>query len=310
MTKEKFTFRGSDQLDLYATRYVSGSARGTILVIHGMAEHRKRYEEFGERLCENNFNTYIYDQRGHGDTAVKNSQKPGHLADKGGWNKLVEDLYRLRQLIRERNGNLPVFLFGHSMGSFVARDYITKYGEGIGGAVLSGTSMLKGNLLKLLTPLAKLERLFRGKLAESKVLEKIMFSSNNRDIDSADTAFDWLTRDKQIVEEYVNNDRSGFSCTTGFYDDFVYGLKRVSNPNNYPAIPRNLPILFISGSEDPVGGRIIEDLAKKYRNAGLTNVGYKLYPDARHELINELNREEVYNDLTDWLEHVLEGLNE
>lgn len=309
MTKENFTFRGSGSLDLYVTRYVSDSPRGALLVVHGMAEHRKRYEDFGNRLCEKGFNTYTYDQRGHGDTAVKNSRQPGHLANKDGWNKLVEDAYQLRQLVRERDGALPVFLFGHSMGSFVARDYINKYGEGIEGAVISGTSMLKGNLLKLLTPLAKLERLFRGKLTESKVMEKIMFSSNNRDIDSADTPFDWLTRDEQIVEEYMDDDLSGFSCTTGFYDDFVYGLKRVSNPNNYRAIPRDLPILFISGAEDPVGGRIIEDLAKKYRKAGLTNVEYRIYTDARHELINELNKEEVYKDLTDWLEDVLEGLN-
>ncbi|MFW6049453.1 MAG: alpha/beta hydrolase [Candidatus Bipolaricaulota bacterium] len=300
--KEDFVFTGADGINLHGTKYNSDSKHGVVQVIHGMAEHRRRYEDFAGFLTDRGYSVFTYDQRGHGETASANESHLGHFSLRSGWEKVVEDARRLTNLIRGEENGLPVFLFAHSMGSFIGRDYITRYGDGLGGAILSGTSMLDPFLLKVITPIAKLEKLFRGKLSQSKVMEKIIFSSNNRNVDEPDTKFDWLSRDEAIVEAYIEDDLSGFGCTTGFYDDFIYGMKRVSDEKRYGRIPGDLPLLFISGEEDPVGGPIVEDLVQKYRGAGLRNVTCRVYPDARHELINELNRGEVLEDLISWLD--------
>lgn len=307
MNKEDFEFEGADGFTLQGTRFWTEPEVAVVQVIHGMAEHRKRYEEFGKILTDRGISVYTYDQRGHGDSAEANDQSLGHFAHRDGWDKVVRDAFYLTKFIKKRKGDSSVILFGHSMGSFIARDYVTQFGEEVTGAIFSGTSMLDPLTLKLITPVAKLEKLFRGKLGKSKIMERIIFSSNNRNVEEAETKFDWLTRDREIVEKYIEDELSGFSCTTGFYDDFVYGMKRVSDEGSYELIPDDLPLLFVSGGEDPVGGPIIEDLAENYSQAGVKDVEYMVYPGARHELINELNKDQVFSDLIAWIEDRING---
>ncbi len=302
MRKDDFTFTGAEDIELTGTMYHSDGDKGVVQVIHGMAEHRGRYEEFGRTLPQHGYSVYTYDQRGHGETASEGESALGNFSGRWGWEKVVEDAHLLTEYIRAEEGETRVFLFAHSMGSFVGRDYITVYGDDVGGTVLSGTSMLDPFLLKVITPIAKLEKVFRGKLSKSKIMERIIFSSNNRNVDEPDTKFDWLSRDERIVQEYIEDELSGFTCTTGFYDDFIYGMKRASDDGRYRRIPNDLPLLFVAGEEDSVGGPIVEDLANKYKEAGLTNVECKIYPGARHELVNELNSDEVYKDLIGWLD--------
>lgn len=301
-TVKNYTFSGIDGLPIYASAYEADNPRGVLQVLHGMAEHRKRYGEFAKKLNQAGFSFYIHDHRGHGDTAEKNNLPLGHLGDEDGWVKIREDVRRHTELIREENSELPIFLFGHSMGSFLGRDFILQNHDLFSGAIFSGTGFVKPVQLFLLKPLITLEKIFKGKKGKSGFVENMIFSSNNNQFKPVKTPHDWLSRDKKAVSDYYNDKRCGFSCTTKFYDDFQQGMKNVADTAKYRTLPEEFPIFFVSGGNDPVGGEVIAEVARDYLRVGLKDVEYKVYPGARHEMINELNKEEFFSDIIEWLE--------
>lgn len=300
MKKEDFSFNGHGGKELHGTKYQLESPAGALGIIHGMAEHRKRYDDFARDLTERGYSVYIYDQRGHGETAIKNEDSLGHVEPGVGWDGLLEDSARFLDKIKVDDGT-PLYLFGHSMGSFLGRHLLVERGEKIDGAILSGTSKINSLVMKLVHPVAKVEKWLLGEEKESYLMEKLLFSSNNAEFEPADTPFDWLSRDVEVVKGYVNDELSGFSCTTGFYETFIHGMKQLASIEEANEVPGGLSVLFISGEKDPVGGREVAEIAENYSRAGVESVDYRIYEGARHELVNEINRDEVIYDLLSWL---------
>ncbi len=301
MSRRDYTFAGRDGKELYGTKYPAEPSRGAIQIIHGMAEHRESYDGFSRDLASRGYSVYVYDQRGHGETAVESGCKLGHLPLEKGWGGLVKDALSHVKLVQAEEKGRPVYVFGHSMGSFVVRDFMTEHGQQLDGVILSGSGKLNALSLKLITPIAKLEKWLLGKRKESRLMEKVLFSSNNDDFQSTDTAYDWLSRDENVVKKYIEDEQSGFSCTTRFYDAFIFGLRKLAGRDQYEEVPESLKILFVSGEKDPVGGPEVVDLAQNYSRAGVNDVDYKIYPGARHEIIHEINSDEVVKDLVHWL---------
>ncbi|MFW6266571.1 MAG: alpha/beta hydrolase [Halanaerobiales bacterium] len=301
MNISDFSLEGTAGIKIYGTKYSVESPRGVLLIVHGMAEHRQRYYDFARHLNHNGYIVYTYDHRGHGETAVKNNQTLGYFARKDGWEKIIKDLHKLLNYVIEKNKGLPVFLLGHSMGSFIVRNYIAHYGERLTGVILSGAGEVHPWKLKLIKPLVKLEKLIRGSESRSKVVQKLIFSSNNRQFKPSRTDYDWLSRDNEVVDNYIMDRFCGFKCTTGFYEDFIKGIFKTTKWKSYSSVPNTLSLLFIAGGQDPVGGEDIKEIAENYREAGVWDVVCKVYPNARHELLNEINKKEVFSDLTDWL---------
>lgn len=301
MVRKHFVFSGEDGKELYGTKYLAEPSRGAIQIIHGMAEHRKRYSEFSSDLASRGYSVYVYDQRGHGETAIENDDRLGHLPPETGWRKLFRDLHSHLKFVRAEEKGKPIYVFGHSMGSFVVRDFITDHGRKLDGVILSGSGKLNALSLKLITPIAKLEKCLFGEEKESRLVEKVLFSSNNDHFQPSDTPYDWLSRDREAVQRYIADELSGFSCTTGFYDAFISGLRKLAGRDSFEEVPEDFKILFISGEKDPVGGPEVIDLAREYSRAGVSDVDYKIYPEARHELIHEINRDKVVKDVVSWL---------
>lgn len=301
VTRKHFRFTGEDGKELYGTKYLAKPSRGAIQIVHGMAEHRKRYSEFSRDLASRGYSVYVYDQRGHGETGTENDDMLGHVPPETGWRKLVSDVHSHLKFVKMEEKGKPIYSFGHSMGSFVVRDFITDHGRQLDGVILSGSGKLNALSLKLITPIAKLEKWLLGKEKESRLMEKVLFSSNNDNFQPADTAYDWLSRNEESVQKYVADEHSGFSCTTGFYDAFISGLRKLAGRDQFEEVPESLKILVVSGEEDPVGGPEIIGLAQEYSRAGVSDVDYKIYPGARHEIIHEINRDEVVKDIVQWL---------
>lgn len=303
MNKERFSFTGTEGVELYGSKYSSaGSPAGKLALIHGMAEHRGRYEDFSKKLVSEGYSVYTYDQTGHGETALENDGQLGHVPLSTGWKGLVDDANTFLETVVSGNSKASLYVFGHSMGSFVARSLITEHRDKVDGAILSGTSRVSKTVLRVLKPVAKLEKWIRGELSNSYLMEKLLFSSHNSEFEPADTPFDWLSRDEEAVKSYIKDELSGFSCSTAFYETFINGMAKLAGSDEPDKIRKDLPILFISGEKDPVGGEEVLELAGEYARAGLKKVESKVYPSARHELLNEINRDEVIKDVVDWLE--------
>ncbi|MFW6029740.1 MAG: alpha/beta fold hydrolase, partial [Halanaerobiales bacterium] len=278
----KYSFEAQDGLSIYASSFEVDNPKGIVLGLHGMAEHRKRYEEFAKKLNIAGYSFYIHDHRGHGDTALKNNLPLGHFADKNGWNKVLDDVKKHREYILNKNDEnsnkeIPIFLFGHSMGSFVARNYIMIEPEDFKGAIFSGTGHVKGSELFFLKLFISLEKFLRGANEKSKIVENLIFNSNNKEFEPTKTPHDWLTRDEEVVQKYYNDERCGFSCTVQFYEDFYKGMLALNNIDNYKVIANDFPMIFLSGENDPVGGEDIVEVVNDYKSAALKNVEYKLY---------------------------------
>lgn len=286
----------------------AGRPLGIVLISHGMAEHIARYDQLGQALASAGYLAAGYNHLGHGETApVK-----GFFADDEGWRKVVEDLHAVMQFLSGRAAGAPRVLLGHSMGSFLAREYALSYPDSLDALVLSGTGWQGKALCALGLIPAKLFCLMgRGK-KPSKFLDRLAFSSNNKPFRTqGGTAFDWLSRDKTEVRKYVEDPLCGFVFTAGGFKDLFTGLMRLTRLERLKKLPKGLPVRLISGGEDPVGKRGAgpETVARQYRGAELHNVTVKIYEGARHELFNEINRDQVREDLKSWLEDTLKAGN-
>ncbi|MCI8481916.1 MAG: alpha/beta hydrolase [Clostridia bacterium] len=281
--------------------------RGIVQLVHGMEEHIGRYEDFAEILSKQGYIVVGHDHLGHGNTAKK-EEDFGYFAKKDGWNHLAEDVHILQNKIAKEYSKLPYFIFGHSMGSLVVRTYLTKYQDDLAGVILSGTSGQKAGLLtgQILT---KLIMLVKGERYRSSLLEYLVTGSFNKKFKPNRTKADWTTRDEQQVDKYQKDPKCGINFTTNGYLNLLKGTYYLSKQKNINKT-NPIPILLISGDKDPVGGmgkgviRVLNMLEK----AGLKQVDIRLFKDARHELLNEVNRDEVYYVIFNWLNKILEDL--
>lgn len=279
-----------------------GEAKGVVQMAHGMAEHSGRYERFAQALTDAGYVAWMHDHRGHGETSSAQEDR-GYFADDHGWDTGVEDMHTVAEAARAAHPALPFFFFGHSMGSLLGRDYVTRYGHALSGAVFSGTAGDPGLLGKVGQALATAESRVRGRRATSRLMNAMTFGSYNKAFKPNDTDFDWLSRDPAEVQLYVEDPRCGEVFTAGFFADLLGGVNRLTGLA--ARVPHNLPLLVISGDQDPVGGKAgagVRAVAEAFRDGGVEDVTLELFAGARHELLNETNRDEVTDVVIDWLD--------
>lgn len=282
--------------------------RGVVQLCHGMCEHVGRYDEFARFLNSQGFAVVGNSHLGHGASLIEG--RYGYFGEDGAYNLLVEDLELMRRKAAALYPGLPYFLFGHSMGSFIARLYVARYGERLTAAVICGTSG-PNPLSSIGQLLTKLVIALRGRTYVCHWLEKLAGMDNLKRIPDARTPSDWLSRDTAKVDEFIADERCGFTFTCSAYLELARMLDNVSHEAWFHAVPRDLPLLLISGEEDPVGhwGAGVLEVYERLREAGVSDVELKLYPGARHELLNETNREEVFGDVARFLnKHIAQAV--
>ncbi len=281
-----------------------GEPKGVVQLAHGMAEHSGRYERFAQALTDAGYAVWAHDHRGHGETAGT-PQDRGYFADGNGWDAAVEDIHAVGEAARAQHPDLPFFFFGHSMGSLLGRDYVTRYGQHLGGAIFSGTGGDQGLLGAIGERIARLEARIRGRRATSPLMNTLTFGQFNHGFRPTTTKFDWLSRDADEVAKYMADPRCGGVFTAGFFADLLGGVN--SLPRLAPLVPVDLPVHFLSGDRDPVGGngKGVRGVADSFTAAGVRDVTLTLYPQGRHEMLNEINRDEVTADVIEWLDEHL-----
>lgn len=279
-----------------------GPPRAVVQLAHGMVEHTARYAHLGERLAGQGYAVYAADHRGHGSTAASPDEL-GHLGDEHGFAAVVDDLVALTDHLAAEHPGVPVVLLGHSMGSFLARAYAARHGDRLAGLILSGTAGDPGLPGRLGLRLATLEARVRGPRARSRLMEALTLGPYNRPFRPHRTRFDWLSRDEAQVDSYAADELCGGTATAGFYRDLYTGVLWVSEPSTYARIPAELPVHVVVGEVDPVGGAAAaEEVGERLREAGVRDVTVRIWPGARHEVLNEVNRDEVEADLLTWLD--------
>ena len=308
MTRSEFYYISSEsKTKIHAIKWIPENEIQAVLQIsHGMLEHMERYEEFANYMAEHGVLTVGNDHIGHG-SSVLNEECRGYFAEEDGNMALIEDMHSLMSIIKSEYPDKPYFILGHSMGSFLTRQYITLYGNEIEGAVISGTGQQPLGLIKFGIFVTKFIALFKGWSYRSKFVDFLALGSNNNKFKPARTKFDWLTRDADIVDNYISDFRISFIFTlNGFYNMFN-GILRMNEQKGLANIPKDLPIIFISGGKDPVGnfGKDVTKAFNIYKNLNLSNISMKLYDDDRHEILNELDREQVYEELLMWINDLI-----
>ena len=288
---------------LYVRGTVPDTPWAVLQIAHGMAEHIQRYDAFAQAMAEAGIAVYGNDHAGHGRTT--DAARYGYLYATEGWRSLVEDMHALRIWEGERHPGLPVFLLGHSMGSFLARSYARAHGDTLSGLILSGTAG-PNPALGLGKLLARMEMRRLSPHRPCKLVDALAFSGNNRPFKPARTAFDWLCSDPAVVDAYIADPACGFPFTATGYRDLFDGLTEISAPDWADKLRRDVPILLFSGERDPVGGmgKGVRWVEESVRKAGVRDVTCVLYPQGRHEMLNEVNRLEVYTLVLDWVRRV------
>lgn len=271
-------------------------------IFHGMAEHSARYDRFAIYLNSLGIAVYAQDHRGHGLTA--SDDELGWFAEKHGWKRVVQDGYELSELISKTHPGRDIFLLGHSMGSFLVRSLIPLHPELYAGAIISGTGASQGLLGAIGKLIARIRSLKNKGRNSDSLLDNLSFGSFGKDFQPQKTSFDWLSRDEQEVQAYMDDPLCGFVCTSRFFIDLLDGIAMANRKSLMCKIPKDFPLLIISGANDPVGvyGKGVEKVYKNYQKVGLVDVTINLVKGARHELLNETNREDIHKILGHWLE--------
>lgn len=308
MKTDAITVKMDDGANICVHRWIpDGEVRGVVQFFHGMVEHAMRYDRLGSILVENGFALIADDHRGHGQTARDAEWNSngcfGYLADEDGFERVVQDEFAITRRIKEEFPGKKIFIFGHSFGSIVAQAYIEENATDISGCIISGTIGKRSTSAFFGSLIAEISRKVHGKYHISGTINKMTFGAYNKRIPSPTSKNDWLTRDKMIVQLYDGDLWCGFVPTVSFFCDLFRGVRRVVKKRAISSILATLPVFFIYGEEDPTGryGKGPKKLCEMYKKAGMTNVKEKMYPGARHELLNELCREEVEKDVLDYL---------
>ncbi|WP_245843096.1 alpha/beta hydrolase [Mycolicibacterium vulneris] len=262
---------------------------GVVVLVHGMGEHIRRYEHVAQALTDEGFAVYGYDHRGHGGS-IDGSREPGHLGTNG-WSALVDDLTAVIDHARSSHPREPVCIVAHSMGSFAVQQFLLDHGSDVDAVALTGTAALD-----LLEPALDLS-------------SDLDLSAFNALFQPARTDFDWLSRDEAAVDAYVTDPLCGFGIDAASLKDMFAGARRLADPGQLARIPSDLPVYVAVGSKDPVNAELtlLWALVDRYRSAGLCDVCVRVYDDARHEILNEVNRADVIADLIQWLRRASAG---
>lgn len=300
MRSETFELTAADEHRVHGSIWSATDApAGVIQVFHGLGEHHRRYERFARAATAQGLVVVAHDHRGHGTSA----SLPGHFADRDGWQKLTDDGLKVNDLIGDRWPGVPVILLGHSMGSYIAQYFSMQHGYRLTALILSGSTWPSKLQIVPGRCIAKLESWRHGRRGKSALLAKLSFGDFNKAFEPARTGFDWLSRDPDEVDAYVNDPLCGGLNTCGLWLDLLAGLQAIASDKALARIDADLPILLTGGAKDPVGGQKgISELSLHYSRSGHTRVSTKIYPDGRHEMLNETNRDEFTADVLGWIE--------
>ncbi|MAG99025.1 MAG: alpha/beta fold hydrolase [Alphaproteobacteria bacterium] len=307
METSDFIHKADDGAEIFVYRWwPEGAPRAVVQIAHGMAEHAARYAPVAAALTAAGYGVVANDHRGHGRSA-QGDEDLGFFADRDGWNLCLGDLYALNRRLADEQPELPRILLGHSMGSFMAQQYFIEHGDSIAAGVLSGSNWGRGAMLWVGLALVAVETLRLGPRGRSTTVTAGSFGAYNDAINDPRTPFDWLSRDADEVQKYVDDPRCGFICTNRMWHDMLHGLRFIEDRGNMGHVPKHLPIYVFAGSEDPISDRTqgLEALLSAYRDIGLSAVSHKFYRGGRHEMFNETNREEVFADLIAWLDKAI-----
>jgi len=302
MPGSEFDFRADDGQTLLARRWLpEGAPRAIVQIAHGLAEHSARYARLAAALNSAGYAAYANDHRGHGPKAA--AAELGHFADEGGWDKAVGDLWTLNRLIAAEQPGTPIIFLGHSLGSFLGRGFIAEHSDALAGVALSGSNGKPPAIATLGRLIAREERLRLGKRGKSNLIFQMWFGEFNKPFKPARTDFDWLSRDERQVDAFVADPLCGFPFTTQLAIDVLDALPYVTSRKSLAAIRKDMAVYVFSGERDPVGANI-KGLIQDLKAAGFTELTTRIYPGARHETLNETNRDEVTRDLIAWLDGI------
>lgn len=307
MIKECFSFLSNDgRTTIHAVKWIpdSGEYNAVMQISHGMTEYIERYEAFAEFLTNNGFIVYGHDHIGHGHS-IKTKKDYGYFCEKNPSNVLVDDMHHLRCIAQQENPNLPYFMFGHSMGSYLLRKYITKYNKDLNGVILAGTGYVPAvttrNGLRLVRFVSKI----RGSHYSNIWITKLSYGKSYKkfDMTGKDPNKSWISRDAELVKKNTADPLCQFLFSMNGYIGLMETVAYVCKQENVKKVPANLPIFFVSGDDDPVGdlGEGVRKVYNMFRRCGKKDLSFKLYEGMRHEILNEIGKEEVYQDILKWL---------
>lgn len=305
MKSTTFTYKDQDDIEIFVYKWEpdSGQTKAVIQISHGVAEHGLRYQYIAEYLTSKGYSVYANDQRGHGKS-IKNNNV-GYLGPTG-WEGTIKSIHELTNIIKKENPNIPVFFYGHSFGSLLGQDVVQQFGSDYKGVIFSGTT---GGANKLLLKMGGILARRAAKKDPTSPNQKLndmnMKPFNKRwSKEPEATGFEWLSSDKEQVQKYIDDPLCGFVSPASYFAELIYGLGKVWKKSNEMKIPKDLPFYFIAGEYDPVGGenKFIIQLINRYKKYGMKNIDQKFYPNLRHEIHNEVIKEEVYQDISNWLD--------
>lgn len=303
--KNDFYYPSSDgETQIHAVKWMPTVKPVAMLqIVHGMVEFIERYDEFAEYLASNGIMVVGNDHLGHGQS-VANEDRYGFFKLENGNEALLKDINALRLNTAESYPDLPYFILGHSMGSFLTRQYLARYGEGLAGAIIMGTGSQPTVMLNVGKWLSSLIASFKGWNYRSKFIDNLAFGAYNKRFEPSRTSRDWLTKDADIVDSYIANPQCTFMFTVNGYYNLFYSIKDCQNKKNIDRIPKTLPVFFVAGKDDPVGnfGKGVVKACDGFKKAGISDVALKLYKDDRHEILNETDRETVFDDILKWIQ--------
>ena len=301
---QEHTFLSANKVNtIYVrSRLPEGPVRATVQIVHGLAEYVDRYDEFMEYLSQAGFAVYGNDHIGHGNSV--HEDRWGYVGEQAGWSIMLTDILTLSRQIRTAHPDVPHFLFGHSMGSFLARSFLIKYPDLHDGCVICGTGHPARAVTMGARTLAAIEIKRHGPGYYSEMLDGVMNKQYNGGYDNPRTAFDWISSDPNRVDEYIADPKCGFVPTAGLLGEILKALSFITSPRNIEKMAKDVPVYFISGAEDPVG-ELSQGVIRAYKaflKAGMKDVSLKLYPNLRHEILLDVDRDEVMTDVLNWLE--------
>lgn len=305
MVRNEFTFLSADgKTPIHAVEWLpEGQVQAVLQISHGVSEYILRYESFAEYLTARGFAVVGHDHLGHGQSVAEGSARL-YFGPRGSWNWVVDDIDRRRNLAKKKFPQVPYFLLGHSMGSFLARTYLIRYPGAVDAAVIMGTGQMSPAIIAGGKAVAVEEARRVGEDRTSPLVDKLAFGAYNKRFAPNRTGFDWLSLNQDNVDRYIADPLCGGNATIGLFREMLGGLSFIAKPENLKRMNLNIPVLFISGEMDPVGdcGKGVKRAYESFRKAGVRDVSLKLYPELRHEILNETCRETVYADILQWLE--------
>lgn len=301
---EDLFFPSCDNIhQIHVKEYIpTGKIRGVVQIVHGIAEHIDRYSDFMKFLADNGFVAVGDDHLGHGKSYTSNDDQ-GFFAAENGWEMVINDLLTLNNNMHNTYPNIPYIMFGHSMGSFLTRTFIIKYPSKYDLVILSGTGHQNPLLIGSGFVLSELLCKTQGANAPGLQLNNIAFGNYLSHIANPRTQFDWLSSVDSVVDAYIEDEHCGFIAKNSLYRDMMKGIQYITNKKNIEKMDKAKPVYFMSGAEDPVGdyGKGVEKVYRVFCDTGIRDVTIRLYPGGRHEMLNEVNKEEVYKNILDWI---------